>query len=32
MPRKLVTKEEKMIWKERYLNGETARSIARDFP
>lgn len=30
--RKIVTQEEKNIWKERYLKGETARSIAKDFP
>lgn len=30
--RKLVTEEEKNIWKERYEAGETARSIAKDFP
>lgn len=32
MPRKLVSEEEKNIWKERYLAGETARAIAKDFP
>ena len=30
--RKLVTEEEKQIWAERYLNGETCRSISKDFP
>lgn len=30
--RKIVSKEEKEIWKERYLNGETARSIWKDYP
>ena len=30
--RKKVSEEEKQIWKERYLNGETARDIAKDFP
>ncbi len=30
--RKMATEEEKQIWKERYLKGETARSIAQDFP
>lgn len=30
--RKIVTQEEKDIWKERYLKGETARDIAKDFP
>lgn len=30
--RKSATEEEKQIWKERYLKGETARSIAKDFP
>lgn len=30
--RKIVTEEEKAIWKERYLAGETARNIAKDFP
>lgn len=30
--RKIVTREEEEIWKQRYLNGETARSIAKDFP
>ena len=30
--RKAVTEEEKAIWKERYLAGETARNIAKDFP
>ena len=30
--RKIVTQEEKDIWKERYLKGETARNIAKDFP
>lgn len=29
--RKIVTQEEKDMWKERYLKGETARSIAKDF-
>ena len=30
--KKIVSEEEKNIWKQRYLNGETARNIARDFP
>ena len=30
--RKMVSEEEKETWKQRYLNGETARSIAKDFP
>lgn len=30
--RKIVSEEEKKIWAERYLKGETARSIAKDFP
>lgn len=30
--RKIVSKEEKEIWKKRYLNGETARSIWKDYP
>lgn len=30
--KKIVSEEEKEIWKQRYLNGETARSIAKDFP
>lgn len=30
--RKNSTKEEQEIWKIRYLNGETARDIAKDFP
>lgn len=30
--RKIVTNEEKEEWKRRYLLGETARSIAKDYP
>lgn len=30
--RNYATKEQHDIWKERYLNGETARNIAKDFP
>lgn len=30
--KKYATEEEKAIWKERYLNGETARSIWKDYP
>lgn len=30
--RKYVSDEEKEIWKERYLKGETARDIAKDYP
>ena len=30
--RKKVTNEEKEEWKRRYLLGETARSIAKDYP
>lgn len=30
--KKIVSEEEKNIWKQRYLNGETARNIAKDFP
>lgn len=29
---KIVLEEEKEIWKSRYLKGETARDIAKDFP
>ena len=30
--RKIVSNEEEKIWKERYLQGETARNIAKDYP
>ena len=30
--RKIVTEEEKRMWAERYTKGETARSIAKDYP
>ena len=30
--KKVISDEEKAIWKERYLRGETARSIAKDYP
>lgn len=30
--KKIVSKKEEEIWKERYLNGETARAIAKDYP
>ena len=30
--RKIVSQEEKEEWKNRYLAGETARAIAKDFP
>lgn len=30
--RKYVSDEEKEIWRERYLKGETARDIAKDYP
>lgn len=29
---KKISNEEEMIWKERYLKGETARDIAKDYP
>ena len=32
MPRRIVSEEEKKEWKKRYLLGETARSIAKDYP
>lgn len=32
MARKRVTEEQNNEWIQRYLNGETARDIARDYP
>ena len=29
--KKIVSEEEKRIWAERYLKGETARSIWKDY-
>ena len=30
--RKLVNEKQKQEWKNRYLKGETARDIAKDYP